>query len=455
MSRQTSEKENTAKRSSSTEDKGPETAEEQKVHQDHLRRLRKYKKKHKQQVVGLVLELLLLVVVIGGYWLVSWSEGIIDNMQIKDTTENPTVQTPAAITTYPGESNLPSTDESGSVIRTTQPTTTKAVEVSWTDTAGAVYTDTMPPEEPYTNPLEQRVVEAQQGYQTIVCFGVDSRDNTTLLRNTQGDVCIIITIDNETKEIRMASVYRDFLFEFATGQFCKLTDAYARYGAEQVVAGLNRNLDLNITEFLVVNWTAVADVVDMLEGIDMEVSEAEATALNDYIYETMLGTGRETTQDTSNEAGVKHFDGVHAVAYSRIRYNVGNDFARTERQRKVIHTIMDGIKDLIRGLKLRRVLDIVELVSLNIKTNMEKSMITSFVTNALSFSIVDSTGFPFTVGHDPAGSYVCSASFVEDVAQLHSFLYRLEDYEPSDNIRRIEPFQQQCIDTGTFPGMQR
>ena len=428
-----------------------EMAEEQKAHQEHLRRLRKYKKKHKQQVVGLVLELLLLVVVIGGYLTISWTQGIVENMQIKNTTPPATIQTLSPATDNPG---LPSGEDGPGIFETTPPATTTQVEVSWTDTQGVVYTDTMPPQEPYTNPLPIRAVEAQKGYQTIVCFGVDSRDNKDILRGSQGDVCILITIHHDTDEIRLASVYRDFLFEFSTGQFSKLTDAYARYGAERVVGGLNRNLDLNITDFVVVNWTAVADIVDMLGGIDVEVTETEAIELNNYIYETMLGTGRKTTQDTDNTAGWKHFDGVHAVAYSRIRYNTGNDYARTERQRKVIATIMDGIKDLIRRGNYLKVAKIVEMVSLNIKTNMDSAMIMSFASNAIKFNIKDTTGFPFNIDTDPAGSYVCSGSFVEDVTKLHAFLYELENYEPSDNIRRIEPFQNQCIQTGWAPGLR-
>ena len=210
------EQDNTIKRNPSPEESSLELAEEQKAHQEHLRRLRKYKKKHKQQIVGLALELLLLVVVIGGYMAISWGQKVIDNMRV--TTAPSEATTLAPQTRYPGESTTLATDASGETIRTTAATTT-IEQVSWTDTEGVVYTDTMPPSEPYTNPLPSRVVEAQQGYETIVVFGVDARDNVNLIRGAQGDVIILISIDKGSGEMRLASVYRDFFFEFTTGQW--------------------------------------------------------------------------------------------------------------------------------------------------------------------------------------------------------------------------------------------
>ncbi len=420
-----------------------ELAEEQKVHQEHLRRLRKYKKKHKQQVVALALELVLLVVVVGGYFAIRWSERILNNMQIKNTTAS-AEQTLAVITTPAADGPE---DPSAAV-----PITTTAEVVSWVNTDGSVETDTMPPQEPYTNPLPRRAVEAQEGYATIVLFGVDARNTTDILRNAQGDVCIVVSINKETGEMHMASIYRDFFFEFAAGQFCKLTDAYIRYGADQVVAGLNRNLDLNITNFVVVNWAAVVDVVDLLGGIDLEVTAAEAEELDGLIYEIELAVGKDTTtKDWNYEPGMKHMDGIYAVAYSRIRKHTGSDFARTERQRKVINVLLDKIKDLVKRGEIFKVMTVVETLSNNIKTNMDTSEIISYATNANRYALGDTAGFPFNYKEEPGTWALCSKDFTGDVQQLHKLLYNLEDYEPTDNILRLKDFHDYALETGLIP----
>ena len=419
-----------------------ELAEEQKVHQEHLRRLRKYKKKHKQQVVGLVLELVLLVIVVGGFFAVRWTERVLKNMQIttaaSDEQTLPINSTPAL---DPGETT-----------GATVPHTTTPEVVSWVNTDGSVETDTMPPEEPYTNPLPRRAVEAQEGYVTIVVFGVDARNTTDLLRNTQGDVNIVVSINKETGEVRMVSVYRDFFFEFASGQFCRLTDAYARYGAEQVVAGLNRNLDLNITQFVVVNWACVADVVDLLGGVDLEVTAAEAEELDQYIAEIEKAIGKKTTTKNWNyEPGMKHMDGIYTVAYSRIRKNTGSDYARTERQRKVINVLLEKMKDLVRHGEIFKIMAVVETMSNNIKTNMETSEIVSYATGASRYSISETAGFPFNHAEEPGTWVLCSRDFVGDVRDLHKLLYDLDDYEPTDNIRRIADFHNYALETGLVP----
>ena len=438
-----SKKEQPVRRSTGENDL--EMAEEQKVHQEHLRRLRKYKKKHKQQVVGLVLELVLLVVVVGGLVAVTWLEGRINNIQIKPTA------TASAEMTLPVNTNPGGEGPSGPTTADV-PRTTTAEVVSWINTDGSVETDTMPPKEPYTNPLPRRAVEIQEGFDTIVCFGVDARNTTDILRNANGDVCIIMSINKQTGEIRMASVYRDFFFEFASGQFCKLTDSYIRYGADQTMAGLNRNLDLNLTDFVVVNWAAVADMVDAVEGIDLEVTAAEAEELDGLIKEIEDAIGKKTTtKDWNYEPGMKHMDGVYAVAYSRIRYNTGADYARTARQRKVINVVLEKIKDMIRHGNIMGVVNIVNILSMNIKTTMETSEIMSYATGASRYFITETSGFPFNVGEEPGYSVLCSRDFISDVRELHKFLYDLEDYEPSDNIRRIAEYHKYALETGNVP----
>ena len=199
--------------------------------------------------------------------------------------------------------------------------------------------ETIAPSNQTEGSSESSVTEDQERYRSVVLFGVATGDNRSMLQKVQGDTCVIISIDKESEGISMTGLPRDYLLEHASGELCKLTDAYVRYGAEQVMADLNRNLDLQITDYMVLNWTAVADMVDLLGGIDLELTREEAGALNQYLWETMTATGREETEKMDDSAGMKHLDGVQAVAYGRIRYGM-SDESMMGRKQKLMEAVL-------------------------------------------------------------------------------------------------------------------
>ena len=121
----------------------------------------------------------------------------------------------------------------------------------------------------------------------------------------------------------------------------KFNQAYFVGGPEQAMAALNRNMDLNITDYITFNWKAVADAINILGGVDIELSKAEFYYINSFITETVKATGIGSNQLT--HAGMNHLDGVQAVAYGRLRL-MDTDFARTERQRKVIKLAFEKAK---------------------------------------------------------------------------------------------------------------
>ena len=197
---------------------------------------------------------------------------------------------------------------------------------------------------PTANEIESHVQQQMRGYLTFVVFGVDARNNKTLLRLTQGDVCMIISLNRDTGEVRIASVYRDTWLEGTTDYARKLTDVYCNLGASRTMLALNCNYDLEITDFVVVNWKVVAEVVNMLGGLDIELTEKECYALNGEVAGIIIATGIESTT-IENVAGVHHLDGVQTVAYARIR-KVGNaDYQRTERQRLVVGKMLEKVKN--------------------------------------------------------------------------------------------------------------
>ena len=150
----------------------------------------------------------------------------------------------------------------------------------------------------------------------------------------KSDVIMIANIDRKTGEIKLVSVYRDtYLNINDKNVYNKINAAYAEGGPQQAIKAINKNLDLNITQYVTFNWKAVATGINILGGVDIEISKAEHYYINAFITETVKGTGIGSVQ--IKKPGMHHMDGVQAVAYGRLRL-MDSDYARTERQRLVI-----------------------------------------------------------------------------------------------------------------------
>ena len=231
--------------------------------------------------------------------------------------------------------------------------------------------------------------EHMQGYMTIAVFGVDSRDGN-VHKGTNTDVIMLCNINRDTGEIKLVSVFRDtYLNTSSGGTYNKINSAYANGGAEQALAALNRNLDLNIEDYVTFNWKSVADGINMLGGIDgIDISKAEFRYINSFITETVQKTGVPSTQLKS--AGVQHLDGIQAVAYGRLRL-MDTDYARTERQRLVIQKAFEKAKQADLGLLNRILLMEVEQV----ETSLSFSDLTSLILDIGKYHIGETGGFPF------------------------------------------------------------
>ena len=194
---------------------------------------------------------------------------------------------------------------------------------------------------------EVKANEALKGYTNYLLLGTDARDNSLEAMNKTGegntDAIIIASLNNDTKEVKLVSVYRDTLLMVpASGGFNdtyrKATEAFFYSGVEATISMINLNLDLNITDYVMVNFEALIRIVDAVGGVDLEITEQELYWLNEYLRDTGLNTGR--TYETVPSAGMVHLDGIQATAYCRIRYADGTlDYGRAERQRKIISLI--------------------------------------------------------------------------------------------------------------------
>lgn len=271
------------------------------------------------------------------------------------------------------------------------------------------------------------------GYTNFVLFGADSRDND-VTNDLNTDSIIIVSLNNETKEIKLLSVYRDTLMDLTDGNIQKCNSAYRRGGAKQALGMLNMNLDLNLQKYVTVNWSIVSEVVDTLGGVEVEVTEAEMKEMNKFIGETAAVANKEANY--IKKAGVQTLDGVQATTYARIRKNVGNDYARTGRQRELIELVL---KKAIKA-DLATINSLIDTVFPEISTNFTMTEVLKYASNIAKYEIVDNAGFPFdkdsnTLGK--RGSCTYSLDLVSDVSQLHEFLFGTIDYEPSSKVQSI------------------
>ena len=295
-------------------------------------------------------------------------------------------------------------------------------------------------------------IDVLSGYTNIALFGLDSRYGE-LEQGVRSDTIIIVSINEETKEVKMCSVYRDNYLRVVkndgTTFYGKVNSAYAYGGAEAAVKTLNQNLDLNITDYASVNLEGIAKIIDMLGGIDVNITSTEKYWINQYLTETRKITGMYSPDVYTY--GDVHLDGLQAAAFCRIRYTTfiapdgtkyNDDFGRTARQRYVIAQLVDKAK----AAGLTKVLDIVDEVFNGdmelIKTSIPYDELLDMIPILLDFEITGQAGFPTTytcpdVNFTNGESSVVAQGFSYNVTKLHQFLFGDYDYEPSKVVQGI------------------
>ena len=186
----------------------------------------------------------------------------------------------------------------------------------------------------YTNELND---DNMSRYINIALFGVDSRAND-LTKNTRSDSIMIASINKYTNKIKLLSLYRDTYVFIPEHGYTKLNHAYAYGGPKLAIETINRNFDMNITDYITVNFSALTDVIDALGGVTINVTSEELNEVNRYAKDVARINGREWTK--IEKAGEQTLTGVQATGYSRVRYLKGGDYARAGRQRTVIDAII-------------------------------------------------------------------------------------------------------------------
>ena len=276
-------------------------------------------------------------------------------------------------------------------------------------------------------------VDLGTGYTNFVLFGGDSRKGE-VEGAIRTDSIIIFSLNNETKEVKMVSVYRDTLMDNTTGYITKVNSAYASGGPARAMSTLNMNMDLDITKYVTVDFGVVAQVIDALGGIETDITEAEMYAMNKYIKQTAKAAGKDAV--LIEKPGYQHLDGVQTTTYARIRKGVGDDFARAERQREVIEKVLQKVIKC----NWTQIDTIIDEALPKISTNFSFGEILKYAMNFATYDIKGSMGFPFEKGTATIGgrgSSVYPTSLTSNVTELHKELFGVEDYAPSQKVRDI------------------
>lgn len=297
--------------------------------------------------------------------------------------------------------------------------------------------------------IDEGVAEKLDGYRNIAILGTDERQGESE-DTARTDAIIIATVNESTGDITLTSIMRDsyLLMDSRYGESIldKATHAHAFGGPVNTCKMLNQSLDLNISEFLVMDWVSVADTVDALGGITIDVQENELADLNKWGPETAANTGREWTEITST--GEQRLDGVQAATYCRIRKTSGGDPGRTERMKKVVMAVLAEAKS-----HPTKITSVTDSVLPEIRTNMNTSAFTSLIPKLLDFNISKSVGYPFNYWGgimDDGIWYAVPTTLEENNARLHEEVFGDTDYQMSNKAAEIN--QKIINETGITKG---
>ncbi len=301
----------------------------------------------------------------------------------------------------------------------------------------------------------EQIRQKLSGFKNVVLFGIDARDSS-FDNATRSDTIMIISINNETGAIRIVSLYRDTFLKIigkdGDTYYSKVNAAYSEGGAKSALSTLNTNLDLNISDYVVVNFYGLSEIIDMLGGIEIIISDLEMSRINKISTDMIEGTDIEYVP--LEESGEVHLDGLQATAFCRIRdaefYDEsGNkyeyDFGRTARQRYVMQKLVSKAK----GSGISTLLSLVkQIMNMNteeeifLKTSLDYNEIMDLVPVLVDYNIERSTGFPFTLAtpNIDGTDLVVAQGLTYNVSELHRFLFDDEEYQPSDSVRKTDDY---------------
>lgn len=262
--------------------------------------------------------------------------------------------------------------------------------------------------------INDGVEEVLKGYTNIALLGLDAQDAT--FTNSRSDCIMIISINNDTKEVKIASVYRDTYLNIDGHGLDKVTHAYAFGKAPLALSAINKNLDLDITEYVTIDFDSVINIVDAMGGVEITVTSAEASQIPGI-----------------SAAGTYNLTGTQALAYGRIR-KIDTDYARTERMRNVVIKVFEKAKKL----SLTQLNSLIDQLLPEVTTNISQTEILSYASKIGGYNVTDSFGWPYEVrGYNGVAWYAAPVNLEANVKKLHEQLFENEEYEVSETVKEI------------------
>lgn len=261
--------------------------------------------------------------------------------------------------------------------------------------------------------ITEGIEENLSEYRNIVLFGIDDVDGYI----GRSDCIILFSINENTKDVKMTSIYRDTYVDVPGHGLTKINHAYAYDGPVLAMNTINRNLDLDVKEYVTINFQVVKDVVDAVGGVKIKLTSEEA--------KKVPGIAKKGTYTLTGE---------QALAYGRIR-KIDSDYARTERMRTVITAVFEKVKTM-SVTEMNKLAD--ELLP-ELHTNIQKSEITKLMADAPQYSMGKSIGWPYDVKGDTIDGvwYGVPKTLKKSVEKLHEELFGEEDYEASKTVKDI------------------
>ena len=198
-----------------------------------------------------------------------------------------------------------------------------------------------------------------EGITNVLLIGVDARD---LDEPCRSDSMIIATLDNNNKKVKLTSLFRDTLVDIPGHGEAKLNAAYMLGGPELLMKTVKETYNVSIDKYIIINFWGFETIVDYIGGIEVDVKDYQLEELNKYIGESTGGNDCPV-----EKAGIQTLNGKQALSYARIRYNVGDEYERTDRQREVIFKVIEKLQNT----KPSKYLGIMNTMLEYIKTNID------------------------------------------------------------------------------------
>ncbi len=251
----------------------------------------------------------------------------------------------------------------------------------------------------------------------IALFGVDSPEG----KNGRSDSIMILTIDDKNNELKLSSIMRDSYVNIKGHGQDKITHAYAFGGPELAVNTLNQNFDLNIEHFITVDFTSLPKIINEIGGIDLNITNGDLKYINNYISD--INKTNNKNSEAIKTAGVHHLSGEQALAYSRIRYD-GGDQMRTQRHRNVIEAIFNKVKKMPVTSYPSLLNETLPLA----QTNLSSSEFMTIGTDIVSMGVSDMKQYRLPCdahsnGKNMNGVYYMTFDKKAETKELHKFIY--------------------------------